>query len=144
MSTDFQLSRFPFQASEHRSKNANYNWSHIHLHVLQRSQFSSKVQVLVFLFDYLYSTPLRVFHISFSWWASTWVSDSKSPQVSRTILSILADFDNAVVWMVSTYPIISKHFSPCTNRFVTLPSTPISNGHGDTSSNPRRDWLHFT
>ena len=20
----------------------------------------------------------------------------------------------------------------------------IGNGHGDTSSNPRRDWLHFT
>ena len=32
------------------------------------------------------------------------LSDSKSPQVSRTHLSILAVFNNAVVWMVSTRP----------------------------------------
>ena len=30
------------------------------------------------------------------------LSDSKSPQVSRILLSILAVFNNAVVWMVST------------------------------------------
>ena len=30
------------------------------------------------------------------------MSDSKSPQVSRTLLSILAVFNNAVVWIVST------------------------------------------
>ena len=33
-------------------------------------------------------------------------SDGKSPQISRTLLSILADLNNAVVWMVSTRPII--------------------------------------
>ena len=32
------------------------------------------------------------------------LSDSKSPQVSRTLLSILAVLNNAVVWMVSTRP----------------------------------------
>ena len=32
------------------------------------------------------------------------LSDSKSPQVSKTLLSILAIFNNAVVWMVSTRP----------------------------------------
>ena len=31
-------------------------------------------------------------------------SDSKSPQVSKTLLSTLADLNNAVVWMVSTRP----------------------------------------
>ena len=36
------------------------------------------------------------------------LSDSKSPQVSRTLLSILAVLNNAVVWMVSTRPLISK------------------------------------
>ena len=36
------------------------------------------------------------------------MSDSKSTQVSRTLLSILADFNNAVVWVVSTCPLISK------------------------------------
>ena len=34
---------------------------------------------------------IRAFHISASWWSSTgFLSDSKSPQVSRTLLSILA------------------------------------------------------
>ena len=28
------------------------------------------------------------------------LSDSKSPQVSRTLLSILADLNNAVIWIV--------------------------------------------
>ena len=32
------------------------------------------------------------------------LSGSKSPQVSRTLLSILAVFNSAVVWMVSTRP----------------------------------------
>ena len=36
------------------------------------------------------------------------LSDSKSPQVSRTLLSILAVLNNAVVWMVSTRPPTSK------------------------------------
>ena len=36
------------------------------------------------------------------------LSDSKSPQVSRTLLNILVLLNNAVVWMVSTSPLISK------------------------------------
>ena len=38
------------------------------------------------------------------------LSDSKSPQVSRTLLSILGDLNNAVVWMVSTRPLMLKFF----------------------------------
>ena len=41
--------------------------------------------------------------------------DSKSPQVSRTLLSILDNLDNAVVWIVSTGSLISKSFSPFIN-----------------------------
>ena len=41
------------------------------------------------------------------------LGDSKTPQVSRTLLSILADLNNAVVWMVSTRPLISKFSCPC-------------------------------
>ena len=47
------------------------------------------------------------------------LSDSKSPQVSRTLLSILAVLNNAVVWMVSTRPPTSKSSSPfsyCSKR----------------------------
>ena len=40
------------------------------------------------------------------------LSDSKSPQVSRTRLSILAVLNNAAVWMVSTQPPTSKSSSP--------------------------------
>ena len=39
------------------------------------------------------------------------LSDSKSHQVSRTLLSILADLSNAVVWVVYICPLISKSSS---------------------------------
>ena len=53
------------------------------------------------------------------------LSDSKSPQVSRTLLSIL---NNAVVWMVSTRPPSSKPSSPFSNPLVTVPNAPITIG----------------
>ena len=56
------------------------------------------------------------------------LSDSKSPQVSRTLLSILAVLNNAVVWMVSTPPPNSKSSSPLNNPLVTVPKAPITIG----------------
>ena len=47
------------------------------------------------------------------------LSDSKFPQISRTLLSILANL-NAVVWMVCTHPLTSKSSSPFINPLVTL------------------------
>ena len=61
----------------------------------------------------LYSS--RVFHIRF-------------PQFSRTLLSILADLNNAEVWMVSNRPVISKSSSPCTSPFVSVPRAPSTIG----------------
>ena len=55
-------------------------------------------------------------------------SDSKSPQVSRTLLSILAVLYNAVVWMVSIRPPTSKSSSPFSNPLVTVPNAPITIG----------------
>ena len=46
--------------------------------------------------------------------------DCNSPQVSRTVLSILVDLNNAVVWMISTRPVISKCSCPCINPLVTV------------------------
>ena len=40
------------------------------------------------------------------------LSDSKSYQVSKADLSILADLSNAVVWMVSTHPLIFESSFP--------------------------------
>ena len=54
------------------------------------------------------------------------LSDSKSPQVSRTLLSILAVLNNAVVWMVSTHPPTSKSSRPFNNPLVTVPKATIT------------------
>ena len=54
--------------------------------------------------------------------------DNKSPQISRTLLSILALLNNAVVWMVSTRPPPSKSSSSFSNPLVTVPNAPITIG----------------
>ena len=66
-----------------------------------------------FLESFSHQITLMVFHWS--------LSDNKSPQVSRTLLSILAILNNAVVWMVSTRPPTSKSSSPFSNPLVTVP-----------------------
>ena len=53
------------------------------------------------------------------------LSDSKSPQVSRTLLSILAVLNNVLVWMISTRPPTSKSSSPFSNPLVTVRNAPI-------------------
>ena len=61
----------------------------------------------------------------FSHWS---LSDSKSPQVSRTLLSIMAVLSNAVIWIVSTRPPTSKSYWPFNNPLVIMPKTPITIG----------------
>ena len=56
------------------------------------------------------------------------LSNSKSPQVTKNLLSILAVINNAVVWMVSTRPPTSNSSSPFSNPFVTVPNAPITIG----------------
>ena len=48
------------------------------------------------------------------------LSDNTSPQVSRTLLRILAVLNNDVVWIVSTRPPTSNSFSPFNNPLVTV------------------------
>ena len=51
------------------------------------------------------------------------LSDSftlKSAQAFRTLLCILANFNNAVVRIVATHPFISTFSSPCNNPLVTV------------------------
>ena len=78
------------------------------------------------------------------------LSDSKSSQVSRTLLSILAVLNNVVVWMVSTRPPTSKSSSPFSNPLVTVPNAPITIGiivtcmfHSFFNSLARSRYLSF-
>ena len=56
------------------------------------------------------------------------LSDSRSPQAFRALLSILAVLNNVVVWMVSTRPPTSKSSSSSNNPLVTEPNAPITIG----------------
>ena len=56
------------------------------------------------------------------------LSDSKSPQVFRTRLRILAILSIAVVWIVSTRPPTSKSSRPFNNPLVIVPNAPITIG----------------
>ena len=56
------------------------------------------------------------------------LSDSKSPQISRTRPRILAVLSNAVVWIVSTRPPTSKSSRHFNNPLVIVPNTPITIG----------------
>ena len=86
----------------------------------------------------------RVFHINWS------LSDSKSPQVSRTILSILVVLNNIVVWLVSTRLPSSKSSSFFNDPFVIVPKAPITIGtivtfmfHSFFNSQARSNYLSF-
>ena len=54
------------------------------------------------------------------------LSDSKSPQVFRTLLNILADLINTVVWVVSTRPLISNSSSSFTRSLRIVQSAPVT------------------
>ena len=69
---------------------------------------------------YLLLFSLMVFH-----WR---LRKSKSPKVSRTLLSILSVSNKAVVWMVSTRPPTSKSSRLFNNPLVTVPKAPITIG----------------
>ena len=56
------------------------------------------------------------------------LSDNKSPQVSRILLSIMAVLNNVEVLMASTRPLISDSSSPIINTLVTVPGAPITSG----------------
>ena len=56
------------------------------------------------------------------------LSDSKSPQVSRTLLSIVFDPSNTVIRMVSTRLLISRFSNTCTSPLVSAPNASITIG----------------
>ena len=50
----------------------------------------------------------------------------KSPQVSGTFLSIQADLNNVVVWIISIRPRISNSYSPLFKTLGIVPNSPIT------------------
>ena len=78
------------------------------------------------------------------------LSDSKYPQVSGTLLCILADLNHAIVWMFSSCPVISKSSRPCTNPLVTVPRVLVINDitvsfmfHNFFNSQARSKYFYF-
>ena len=78
------------------------------------------------------------------------LSDSKSPQVSRTRLNILAVLSNTVVWIVSTRSLTSKSSRPFNNPLVTVLNAPVTIGtivtfmfHSFFNSLARSKYLSF-
>ena len=75
------------------------------------------LMVIPLLFTHLevvfFTSGLAGLSIEFEW--------QQVPQVSRTILSILAVLNNAVVWMVSTRLPTFKSSSSFNNPLVTVP-----------------------
>ena len=53
----------------------------------------------------------------------------QGPQLSSSHLSILANLNNAIVWMVTTGLLIFESSSPCINSLLTVPSAPFTIGN---------------
>ena len=106
--------------------------------------------LLLLLLLLLLFTPLELF-ISVLPEVFHWsLSDSKSPQVSRTRLRILAVLSHAVIWIVSTSPPNSKSSRPFNNPLVIVLKAPITIGtiitfmfHGFFNSLSRSTYLSF-
>ena len=87
--------------------------------------------VFLLLFSLLLSSFLLLvefFASSLAGGHSSGLSDNKSPQISRTLLSILPDIINAVVWIVTTRPVISTSTRHFTNALVTVPRAAVTIG----------------
>ena len=104
----------PFQ--EHQLQVVSHSPSCSTAFIIIISLFTSVLSIIIIIIIY----SMRVFHIHVSWWSF--------PQVSRTLLSILAVLNNAVVWIVSTRPPTSKPSSPFNNPLVNVPKAPITIG----------------
>ena len=98
------------------SKQADLNNAVVYITSILPLIFNIPLVLYYYLLVWKFFTPILCdgFHWS--------LSVSKSPQVSRTLLSILADLNSAFIWMVSTRVLIC----PVTSPLVTVPSAQIS------------------
>ena len=87
------------------------------LHLLFCSVLSIIIIIIILLAYFSHQIQLMVFHRG--------LSDSKSSKVSKTLLSILADLDNAKVLIVLIHPLISKSSSPFSQPLETVPNAKL-------------------
>ena len=80
--------------------------------------YSQRIIIILLLQIFLHQLTLVVFH-----WT---LSDCKSPLVSRTLLSILANLNIAVFWMVSVFPLVSNSSRLSSKSFGTPPCALIT------------------
>ena len=139
--TIFIISQFPSSFSPFLLGIKNYLKSLIFYHWQN--------MIIIFLSLHVF-VPVVVFLLT--------LCDSKSRQTFWTLLSISTDFYSNLVWTDSSLPLISisrivfsrimktatkgSHYHCGGARGVMV--IVVGNGHDDTSSNPGRDWLHFT
>ena len=76
------------------------------------------IVIIIIIAHFSHQLTLMVFHWS--------VSDSKSLQLSRTLLSTLADLNNAIVWIILVRPPMSNFSSPLSKPSGNIPSAPIT------------------
>ena len=100
----------------------SFVWYHLALFV----HFVLSFIIIIIIIIIIYSSEFFTSAIAdgFHWS----LSESKSLQVSRTLLGILAVLNNAVVWMISTSPPTSRSSGPFYNPLVTAPNAPIAIG----------------
>ena len=87
--------------------------------------FSMLALLLLLLLRYSFESVSYQYQLTVFHWS---LSDSKSLQISRTLLIILADHNNAAFWMISTCPPTSKSANTFTNPLGIVPSKPITAG----------------
>ena len=76
--------------------------------------------IILFWWDFFKPVLAEGFYLS--------LSDSKSPHVSRTLLTILADLNNVVTLMVSTSPLISTSSCPFLTPLGIIPCAAFTTG----------------
>ena len=116
---EFSISRSSFVCTRLTS----FKLSYFLVQLCQRSEKKS--------FNYLidYHFTLLSFSHQREPMVSHWIlCGSKSPQVFRTLLSILANLNNAIFWIVSSRLLISMSPRLFINLLVTVPSATITIG----------------
>ena len=136
------------------------HWHNRYFHVLKLFQFPSKVEILILLFTFFpfYSVVRRdvraracacvcvcvcvreresillllLLFYSCSFSRQCWIQGDKFPRVSRTFQSILADLNNAVVWIALILLLVSNFSSPIFRTFGTVPNAQTITGFTTT------------